>query len=405
MRARAVQGANRNLASIADRYDDAGNPTLDNLVAMGVVDRSRSLNARILDRGELDKPGEVVRRGFVQLISDGDEPTITSGSGRLEFAQWIADAENPLTARVWANRVWLHLFGKGLVSTPDNFGMSGQQPSHPALLDHLASRLVANEWSTKKFIREIMLTRAYGMSSAHDEGDADIDPDNTFVWRMPKKRLEAEAIRDSMLSVAGLLDPTPRLGSPVAFTEGGTRGPAQDRVFAAAIQTSDNQRSVYLPIVRDRIPESLEVFDFAESAFVTGQRDTTNVPTQALFLMNSAEIARIADAFARRVVESGKSEIERINAAFAMAFGRKATSGEVRACRDFLDDFAKTFAKDGVTNAPPPSNNRRAVGLRERMRERAAANNNRPTGPTNSDPAYSALCQALLLSGEFRTVD
>ena len=405
VRARAVQGANRNLASIADRYDDAGNPTLDNLVAMGVVDRSRSLNARILDRGELDKPGEVVRRGFVQLISDGDEPTITSGSGRLEFAQWIADAENPLTARVWANRVWLHLFGKGLVSTPDNFGMSGQQPSHPALLDHLASRLVANEWSTKKFIREIMLTRAYGMSSAHDEGDADIDPDNTFVWRMPKKRLEAEAIRDSMLSVAGLLDPTPRLGSPVAFTEGGTRGPAQDRVFAAAIQTSDNQRSVYLPIVRDRIPESLEVFDFAESAFVTGQRDTTNVPTQALFLMNSAEIARIADAFARRVVESGKSEIERINAAFAMAFGRKATSGEVRACRDFLDDFAKTFAKDGVTNAPPPSNNRRAVGLRERMRERAAANNNRPTGPTNSDPAYSALCQALLLSGEFRTVD
>ncbi|MFN9077725.1 MAG: DUF1549 domain-containing protein, partial [bacterium] len=196
VRARAAEGLNRNLESILERYDASGKPTEANLVAMGAAERNRSVNARMLDRGELDKPGETVPRGFVQLISDGDEPKITKGSGRLEFAEWVADEENPLTARVWANRVWLHLFGDGLVPTPDNFGMSGQQPANPELLDHLASRLIANGWSTKALIREIMLSRAYAMSSAFDEHAASIDPDNTLFWRMPKKRLQAEAIRD-----------------------------------------------------------------------------------------------------------------------------------------------------------------------------------------------------------------
>lgn len=417
-RARAAAGASSNLASVAARYDERGEPTEKNLMAMGVGERGQSLNARILDRGELDKPGTVVPRGLVQVLCDGTEPKITKGSGRLAFAQWVADENNPLTARVWANRVWLHLFGEPLVPTPDNFGMSGQKPTHPELLDYLATRLIAHEWSTKKLIREIMLTQAYGMSSAWDETNAEIDPDNNYLWRMPQKRLEAEALRDSMLHAGGLLDLVPRPGSVVAFTEGGTRGAGQERIAGAAVDGANNQRSVYLPIMRDKIPEALEVFDFAEPAFVTGQRDSTNVPTQALYLMNSAEMTRMCDAFASRVVAAGDTEAEQITAAFHIAFGRKATPAEIIACRSFLDDFRKALSKDSRSGSSANSSSNDDAGaangnarrgqaaLRERARQRAQANasqtNATDLGP---NPAYSAMCQALLLSGEFRTVD
>ena len=410
VRARAAEGLNRNLESILERYDASGKPTEANLVAMGAAERNRSVNARMLDRGELDKPGETVPRGFVQLISDGEEPKITKGSGRLEFAEWVADEENPLTARVWANRVWLHLFGDGLVPTPDNFGMSGQQPTNPELLDHLASRLIANGWSTKGLIREIMLTRAYAMSSAFDEKAASIDPDNALLWRMPKKRLEAEAIRDSMLMAAGLLDLRAPTGSRVALAEGGLRGPQQERLMSFLSGSADIYRSVYLPVVRDRVPESLEVFDFAEPAFVTGQRDVTNVPTQALYLMNSAEMARISDAFAARVVEGATDEAGRITLAFELAFGRKPTGAEIRACRGFLDDFLKAYgAEQAAANKSGAQNDARRANLRDRARARVEASRAAQTGgaPAGAPkyPEYSALCQALLLSGEFRTVD
>jgi len=433
VRARATQGATRNLQSITERFGPEGAPTEANLVAMGAQDRDRALNARVLDRGELDKPGEVVHRGFVELLSTGAEAKITKGSGRLELAQWIARADNPLTSRVWANRVWLHLFGQGLVPTPDNFGMSGLRPSHPELLDHLAARLVAGGWSTKQLIREIMLSRAYAMSSAYDAKDAEIDPDGTYLWRMPKKRLEAEAIRDSMLAAAGALIRTPKLGSPIGFVEGAARGPAVERLLGSIDGTGDNHRSVYLPIVRDRVPESLEVFDFAEPAFVTGRRDATNVPTQALFLMNSAEITRLSDMFATRVMAEGAKEIDRIQAAFAIAFGRAPSAGEVAACRGFLDDFRKAAAKDGRggagsgSGAAADGGNRgrtareraadagrnrepEALRVRERARERLEAMRNpqkaaATRGLNAEQTAWSALCQALFLSGEFRTVD
>ena len=401
VRARATQGVTRNLESIAERYDERGEPTAANLVAMGALDRDRALNARILDRGELDKPGEVVHRGFVELLSSGSEPRIAKGSGRLELAEWIARDDNPLTARVWANRVWLHLFGQGLVATPDNFGMSGLKPSHPELLDHLATRLVANGWSTKKLVREIVLTRAYAMSSAYDPGNAEIDPDGTYLWRMPKKRLEAEAIRDSMLAAAGLLADGPRIGSPVAFGEGGLRGALVDRIAPALNGEGDNHRSVYLPVVRDRVPESLEVFDFAEPAFVTGRRDATNVPTQALYLMNSAEIARVADAFAARVSGASAKETDRITRAFSIAFGRNATASEVLACKGFLDDFRSAAAKEVKATAPAPQ----PASIRDRVRNRMRGGTPARGATDPERLAWSALCQALFLSAEFRTVD
>ena len=429
VRARATLGAQRNLESVTARFDAEGKPTEGNLLAMGAVDRDRALNARVLDRGELDKPGETVHRGFVELLSQGDEPTIAKGSGRLELAQWIASADNPLTARVWANRVWLHLLGQPIVPTPDNFGMSGVKPTNLPLLDHLATRLVANGWSTKKLIREIVLSRAYAMSSDFDAKNAEIDPEVQYFWRMPKKRLEAEAIRDAMLSAAGILVFKPKTGSPVAFTEGGIRGPAQERMLSLVTGDGDNNRSVYLPILRDRVHESLEVFDFPEPSFVTGMRDATNVPTQALYLMNSGELTRIADMFAMRVMGAGEKEAERINAAFEIAFGRKPTSPEATACRKFIDDFRAAAGKDGKTLGSGSGQNQAPQGqaqgrgrgaaaqrgeseklnLRERARQRLEAARNPGAAPARTvsgeQMVWSALCQALFLSGEFRTLD
>ena len=179
--------------------------------------------------------------------------------------------------------------------------------------------------------------------------------------------------------------------------------------------SADIYRSVYLPVVRDRVPESLEVFDFAEPAFVTGQRDVTNVPTQALYLMNSAEMARISDAFAARVMEGATDEAGRITLAFELAFGRKPTGAEIRACRGFLDDFKAAYASEqaAASKSAARAENQRTDNQRANLRERArarleAARATQAGGgsaPAPRNPEYSALCQALLLSGEFRTVD
>jgi hypothetical protein len=196
----------------------------------------------------------------------------------------------------------------------------------------------------------------------------------------------------------------------VALAEGGLRGPQQERLMSFLSGSADIYRSVYLPVVRDRVPESLEVFDFAEPAFVTGQRDVTNVPTQALYLMNSAEMARISDAFAARVVEGATDEAGRITLAFELAFGRKPTGAEIRACRGFLDDFKAAYASEqAAAGKSAARNDNPRANLREQARARFEAARASQAGggsaPAPRNPEYSALCQALLLSGEFRTVD
>src|SRR5262249_26249394 len=266
------------LDSLLSRFDENGQPLPANRKAMGVTEQRRPKNARVLVRGEIDRPGDSVPRGFVQVISNDKTPKITQGSGRLELAQWIASADNPLTARVMVNRVWLHLFGKGIVQTPDNFGKNGQAPSHPELLDWLAGTFTSDGWSVKKLIRRMVLSHTYRMASDFDPKKSEIDPADEWLWRMPKRRLEGEAIRDAMLAVAGTLVLEPPVGSPVGTLEGDAR--IEKALQVAAPETPI--RSVYLPVLRDDVPEALEVFDFAEPSFVTGVRESTNVATQAL---------------------------------------------------------------------------------------------------------------------------
>src|SRR5262249_45820497 len=210
-----LQSRSATLQSQLNLYEADGTPRP---LAMGARERRFPSDGQFYVRGELDQPGETVRRGFPQVLTT-EQPVIRRGSGRRELAEWVASKDNPLTARVMVNRVWLHLFGRGLVPTPDNFGASGLPPSNQALLDHLAVTFAEDGWSVKKLIRQLVLSRAYQLSSRFDERSFETDPDNVLVWRQPRRRLEAEALRDAMLALAGRLDRTPPGGSPV--TRGG----------------------------------------------------------------------------------------------------------------------------------------------------------------------------------------
>ncbi|MGL6095992.1 MAG: DUF1553 domain-containing protein [Fimbriiglobus sp.] len=342
-------------------------------LAMAAADKRFPADSPLYVRGEPEKPGPTVPRGFVQVLSTGKEPKITDGSGRKELAEWVASAANPLTARVFVNRAWHHLFGRGLVPTPDNFGTTGQPPSHPELLDFLAVSFVENGWSVKHLVRSLVLSRTYRLASEHHAGNAAADPENVYLWRMAPRRLTAEAVRDAMFAVSGTLDKTPPAGSPVAKFEGPVQvlqrfGRAEDLNDTAA-------RSVYLPVIRGQVAEALELFDFAEPSLVTGAREDTSVPAQGLFLLNNPGVMKLADKTADRLMKEYLSPTERIDAGFRLAFGRPATRTETAAAERFLTRFQAAEAKAS----------RRTADV-----EKAA---------------WAAFAQALFAAAEFRYLD
>jgi len=314
-----------------DAYEADGTPKQ---FATCVLERGQPRDSALLLRGEVQKPGDIVPRGLPMLADGG--LVIEEGSGRRELADWIAASENPLTARVIVNRVWLHLFGQGLVATPDNFGLSGQAPTHPALLDHLATHFVKEGWSVKKLIRELMTSRVYALSTGHDAKNFEADPDNTLLWRMTPRRLDAESIRDAMLLTAGKLDLTPPTGSAVAmYGEGYVTG-VQTKVRGALDQVSMN-RSVYLPVMRNAPLESLALFDMAAGSTVTGQRPQTTVPAQSLYLLNSGYVMKMAEFAAQRLLtERPKSEPHRVKLAYERIFNRTPTDAEIEAALAFV---------------------------------------------------------------------
>jgi len=339
------------LNSQLQSYQDDGTPKA---LAMGVSDRRFTFDTRLLIRGELDQPGDRVRRGVPQVLSES-QPTIRRGSGRRELADWIASKENPLTARVIVNRVWLHLIGRGLVATPDNFGASGMTPSHPELLDYLAVEFMADGWSVKNLIRRVVLSRAYQLSSELDPANYERDPDNVFVWRMPTRRLEAEALRDSMLLVGGNLDEESPTGSPVARA-----GDANTARMRTTPGTRATYRSVYLPIVRDRLPEVLTLFDFPDPSLIAGERARTTIPGQALFLLNNIFVVRQADGLATSLLDhmenttgsratstgelSEEAVIDAVQLAYRKCFSRNASDSEVNAAIQFLEEYGKSHS-------------------------------------------------------------
>jgi cytochrome c553 len=297
-------------------------------MVMSVVEEGHIEDARVHIRGSVHTLGELAPRGFLQVATIGAPPTIPANeSGRRQLADWIAAPDNPLTARVIVNRAWHWLFGAGLVRTTDNFGTTGEPPSHPELLDYLAVRFVEDGWSVKRLVRAIVLSRTYRQKSATgNPRSAMVDPENRLLARQNRRRLDAECIRDTLLAVGGQLrrdrgGPTfpPELASDFGY------------------RYADTRRSVYAPVFRNALPELFEAFDFADPSVVTGRRNVSTVAPQALLLLNHPFVVDQARAAAGRLLaEGGADDGARLVRAYRLCLGRAPTDGERRVGLAFL---------------------------------------------------------------------
>ncbi|MEM7014434.1 MAG: DUF1553 domain-containing protein, partial [Verrucomicrobiota bacterium] len=304
--------------------------------AMGMTEKNKVADTAILVRGEVDSPAQIAPRGFLQVLDGSAVPIAEGSSGRLEMAKWIASNRNPLTARVYVNRVWEKLFGQGLVPSVDNFGTTGQAPTHPQLLDHLAIQFMEEGWSLKKLIKSMMMTRTYLASSEFNSTNYAQDPDNNFLWRAAPRRIDAEVFRDSILATTQQLLLERPFRSPVAehsMVELGRKGsPNVHYNFPA-------YRSVYLPAVRDAMPEMMLIFDGADPELVTSAREQSNSAEQSLYLMNSPFIIEQSEHFADLLGEHSSQVSEQIRYAFLRSYGRPPTRGEYEAAIQFQREF------------------------------------------------------------------
>ncbi len=328
-------------------------------VAFAVVDGPPA-DARVHIKGDPEKLGDPVPRRWLEVL--GGQRIATPGSGRLDLAGWIASKDNPLTARVMVNRIWLHHFGKGLVPTPNDFGTRGLPPTHPELLDWLAAEFVSSGWSIKAMHRKILLSESYRQASAHRAVAASVDPNNDLLWRFDRRRLTAEELRDSLLAVGGNLNRTAADAHP--FPPESSWGFTQHVPFATFFET--DRRSVYLINVRNRRHPFMSLFDGADPNATTPQRQATTVPTQALYFLNDPFFHAQAERLANRA--RGKPEDERLAELFRIAFQRE----------------------------PAPRDREFAAGFRNRY---AAGQ------PDRTGPAWAALARILLASNEFLFVE
>jgi hypothetical protein len=288
-------------------------------------------DARVLVRGEPKDLGPTVPRGFLTVLGGQKLPPDEKGSGRLELAGWVTDPKNPLTARVMVNRVWQKHFGRGIVATPDDFGVRGEAPSHPELLDYLASRFIESGWSVKKLHRMIMLSRAYQAASSDNPSDALKDSKNAYLWRFNPRRLDAEELRDSLLALAGNLVPAP--GGEQPFTPEMSWKYTQHVPFIGADDHfATDKRSVYLMQQRIRRQPFLELFDGPDPNAETGTRPLTTTALQALYFMNDPFFHAQAAALAARV----RKDRDPLREAFRLIYGRVPTGDESKEMRRFL---------------------------------------------------------------------
>ncbi len=353
----------------------------------GVRDAKVVGDTEVRIRGEAEQLGPLVPRGFLSAIDVPDAARINpKQSGRFELARWLTSPQNPLAARVIVNRVWAHLFGRGIVSTVDNFGVMGDRPSNPELLDHLASRFIDEGWSIKKLVRTLVLTRAYQLGSESTEANRKADPLNRLVWRHTPRRLDAEEIRDAVLAASGRLDLTRPVASPakeLKMIEMRDDGPEARTINDQA--DKNTCRSVYLPLVRGVTPRALEAFDPVEQTLVTGSRDATTVPSQALFLLNSSFIRKQSLALAERLLAGTESgDADRIQKAYRLTLGRIASKKELERVQRFLAEYEIEYRQQHSAKSQGKSD---------------------ASGPKDArTAAWLAFAQALIGSAEFRYV-
>lgn len=332
-------------------------------LAMGVRDGKNPADCKLNIKGDAKKLGDAVPRGFLTACRFESADSIEVNpkqSGRMELAQWLTRGDHPLTARVMVNRIWQHLFGAGIVRTPNDFGVYGERPTHPELLDHLAIRFVDEQWSVKRMIRNIVLSRTYQLSSDADESLTQADAGNFLLTRHQRRRLDAESLRDSMLKVSGHLNLTPADGSIIRHRDILVN-------LAGNLHQPSNHRSVYLCYLRSSPPPELAAFDLPDFTSVTGQRDVSTVPNQALHLYNNPFVLEQAARLAAVVTNKTEDDEHRLRFVWQQVFARDATPREIENVREYLR----------VTQGELKS----------------------------EDKAWNSLCQALLVTNEFRYVD
>ena len=349
--------------------------------AMAVTD-GKPENLRVHLRGSHLNLGAETTRRFPQVFPNSANRNVNaSQSGRLELAQWLTDRQNPLTARVIVNRVWQWHFGEALVRSPDNFGRLGERPTHPQLLDFLAIKFQEQGWSLKTLHRQILLSATWQMSTKYDPQAAEKDPENRLWWRFNRRRLEAEALRDSILAVAGTLD----------SNMGGTLLPTPNRAYVTStanvnpVVYDPPRRSLYLPVVRSALYDVFQAFDFADPSVQSGKRDTTTVAPQALFLMNSDLVLKQTRELARHLLEQAeRPDTERVNELYQRALGRTPRTTEVDRALAFVNRYSQAASEASPsTAAAEPSQTPAATRVR----------------------AWQALCRAVLASNEFIYVE
>jgi hypothetical protein len=350
-------------------------------------------NLRVHLRGNRFTLGPTVPRGFLQVLAPAESggsndlaagPLRTTQSGRLELARWIVGRDRgaaALAARVMVNRIWQHHFGAGLVATSDNFGRRGEPPSHPDLLEHMASRFIESGWSVKAMHRLMMLSSTYQQRSGNDAATR-TDPDNRLLARMPRRRLAAEELRDAMLVASGQLDrkvgggETAEVMYQKAEVLDAKRGFAPNRLQSTDPIYNTPRRTVYLPVVRNALPDMLAIFDAADPNGVTAARNDTTVPAQALLMMNNSFVRDQAGHMARALVGDEKlNDDDRIRLAYELAVARPPSGEELADAREFLAAYR---AAPSVQTRPEPQ---------------------RPA------TAWQSLCHALLCSNEFLYVE
>ena len=305
-------------------------PAVDEVMA---VEDDKGRDLRVHLRGNHLTLGPEAPRRLPRILAGDTQLSLGSErSGRLEFAQWVTRPENPLTARVMANRIWAGHFGAGLVRSTDNFGRLGERPTHPELLDWLADEFVKSKWSVKHLHRLIVTSAAYRSGYRSDPAAFQADPDNKLLWRFNRRRLDAEELRDALLSTSGLLD----------RTMGGSLLTVPNRQYVTGTGNRNyegyatTRRSVYLPVIRSAVYDVLQTFDFPDPSVPNGQRPTTTIPTQALMLLNSPLADRAAGAFAKSLLSGGENDGDRIRRAYRRAYGRSPTTGELEKVTAYL---------------------------------------------------------------------
>ncbi len=324
------------LKSVRDQIGEINSKTPAPELALAMTDGTGE-EEYIFIRGNHKTLGDVATRRFLAAIS-ARPLNPPDGSGRLQLAEKMTAPSNPLTTRVAVNRVWHHLFGRGIVESVDNFGVLGKAPSHPELLDYLAAEFAADDWSIKRMIKRIAMTQTYQMTSTPNPAAVTIDPDNKLLHRARIRRLQGEAIRDSILQISGRLD-TKMYGPPVPVHLTpfmGGRGRPQ-----AGPLDGEGRRSVYIAVRRNFLSPMMLAFDTPIPFNSIGKRNVSNVPAQALIMMNDPFIVEQAKLWAERLVQSEQPVADRIETVYTTALGRSATAAELEQAESFLRIQAK----------------------------------------------------------------